>query len=197
MSCNHLILPLCAFLIWQMSVNIYTYRRNERGEVFLLWGVLDSWKFQSCTSSEPASYFLQRLYQIGSRTVWGNCIHLIYQPRIHEVHNGSFMELRPLIQGRETSQSSFLFSLLLCFIIDWGAFNFTPCCNCSSSLLHLQLLLLSPTQVLSSCASCSPAEGQRQRISPWTSSQPYWQWAREHVRESARKKEIQWHVSGF
>lgn len=42
----------------------------------------------------------------------------------------------------------------------------------------------SPTQVLSSCPSCSPAEGQRQRISPWTSSQPYWQWAREHVLES-------------
>lgn len=43
----------------------------------------------------------------------------------------------------------------------------------------------SPTHVLSSCASCRPADGQRQRISPWTSSHPYWQWAREQVLESA------------
>lgn len=42
----------------------------------------------------------------------------------------------------------------------------------------------SPTQVLSSSPSCSPGDGQRQRISPWTSSQPYWQWAREQVLES-------------
>lgn len=42
-----------------------------------------------------------------------------------------------------------------------------------------------PTHVLSSCPSCRPADGQRQRISPSTSSQPYWQWAREHVLESA------------
>lgn len=56
----------------------------------------------------------------------------------------------------------------------------------------------SPTHVLSSCASCNPADGQRQRISPWTSSQPYWQWAREHVLESScnnTKKKHVWHLN--
>lgn len=42
----------------------------------------------------------------------------------------------------------------------------------------------SPTQVLPSCPSCSPADGQRQWISPCTSSQPYWQWASAQVLES-------------
>lgn len=48
------------------------------------------------------------------------------------------------------------------------------CCECGSS----------PTHVLSSCPSWRPGDGQRQRVSPSTFSQPYWQWAREQVLEA-------------
>lgn len=48
----------------------------------------------------------------------------------------------------------------------------------------LWCLMFSPTHVFPSGPSWRPAEGQRHRISPWTSSQPYWQWASVHVLES-------------
>lgn len=44
-----------------------------------------------------------------------------------------------------------------------------------------------PIHVLPSGANCNPGEGQRQRTSPFTTSQPYWQFAMEHVRASVER----------